>query len=289
MFEQLHRVAERMKQYQAMKLLRDDPTISFACKMYNIFAMVCLVDPHVFNRLFEGLRVLPWRCDDDTYTDVQKNSFKSGPQFAYNQDVMNAHFDFWYRMVFHNPSIVFKYSDDYGIGAYVKFPGVLYTYTNDFHGFVEFVSEEMFLHLKNNMHHWSLFCYRDDELEMHYCVIYGTVALINHDMMNTGKLHILNGEFDAAEDTFQLDYYWDMKDHDRGNNIVCIDDTVLTLQVIRLELYKNETIPVNEMAVREELYTRVNIADIGYYGCRIKRYLAEEQIFIDYGRNFSVV
>ena len=30
-------------------------------------------------------------------------------------------------------------------------------------------------------------------------------------------------------------------------------------------------------------------ADIGYYGCRIKRYLAEEQIFIDYGRNFLVV
>jgi hypothetical protein len=91
---------------------------------------------------------------------------------------------------------------------YVKVPGVLYSYTHDLYGFLEFVSEDVFRHLKEDLGHWSLFSYRDKELELHYCVLFGTVALINHDRMATGKLQVLNGEFDAEESIFQLDYYW---------------------------------------------------------------------------------
>jgi hypothetical protein len=121
---------------------------------------------------------------------------------------MNAHFNFWYQQVFHNRTLDFQYFETSGIGAYAKVPGVLYSYTHDLYGFLEFVSEDVFRHLKEVLGHWSLFCYRDKELEWHYCVLFGTVALINHDTMSTGKLQVLNGEFDAEESIFQLDYYW---------------------------------------------------------------------------------
>lgn len=35
--------------------------------------------------------------------------------------------------------------------------------------------------MKDTMKHWSLFKYRVDDLEWHNCIIYGTLALLNHD------------------------------------------------------------------------------------------------------------
>ena len=91
---------------------------------------------------------------------------------------MNAHFDFWFDQVFHNPFIDFKYC---GIGAYVKIRGPLYSFTDNLFDFVEYISEEVFTHLKDTLKHWSLFKYRDDDLEWRYCIIYGTFSLLNHD------------------------------------------------------------------------------------------------------------
>ena len=180
---------------------------------------------------------------------------------------MNAHFNFWYQQVFHNRTIDFQYFEDTGTGAYVKVPGVLYSYTHDLYGFLEFVSEDVFRHLKEDV--YRLFSYSDKELEWHYCVLFGTVALINHDTMATGKLQVLNGEFDAEESIFQLDYYWSAgRTVDQGN-LISIDVEVLILKVIRHELYITEAIPDEVMAVRDDLYTRLNIQDINYYGCRI--------------------
>ena len=268
--------------------LRDDESMSFACRMYSIFSLIILGNPRTFNRLRDGEHVLPWYCDDDSYPEWVKNSFKWRPTYKENQDAMNAHFNFWYLEIFKNPIIDFQYFDDSGIGAYAKIPGVLPSYTNDLYGFLEFVPIDVFQHLKE-LNHWSLFSYRDKDLQMHFCVIYGTVALINHDKYSTGKLQVLNGEFDAEESTFQLDYYWTAgRTIDQGN-LIAIDIDVLMLQVKRLELYLTDAIPEDEMAVRDDLYTRVNIQDINYYGCRITRYAVGDQLLIDYGSNFSMV
>jgi hypothetical protein len=134
------------------------------------------------------------------------------------------------------------------------------------------VSEDVFRHLKEDLSHWSLFSYRDKELEWHYCVLFGTVALINHDTIATGKLQILNGEFDSEDSIFQLDYYWSTGRTIDQSNLIAIDVDVLILKVIRHELYITEAIPDEVMAVRDDLYTRLNLRDINYYGCRITRY-----------------
>jgi len=75
-------------------------------------------------------------------------------------------------------------------------------------GFVEYVTEEVFNHLKEDLKHWSLFKYRDDDLEWHYCIIYGTVSLLNHDTFSTAKFQMLNGEFEAKETTLRVGYYY---------------------------------------------------------------------------------
>jgi hypothetical protein len=274
-------------QSAANMYLRDDPSMSFACRVYSIFALYVLGNPRVFNMLRDGLTVLPWYCTDNTYSDWVKSRFQWRPTYGESQDTMNAHFNFWYQQVFHNRTLDFQYFETSGIGAYAKVPGVLYSYTHDLYGFLEFVSEDVFRHLKEDLGHWSLFCYRDKELEWHYCVLFGTVALINHDTMATGKLQVLNGEFDAEESIFQFDYYWSAgRTVDQGN-LIAIDVDVLILKVIRHELYITEAIPDEVMAVRDDLYTRVNVQDINYYGCRLRRYEVGDQLYINYGSNFS--
>jgi hypothetical protein len=58
--------------------------------------------------------------------------------------------------------------------------------------------------------------------------------------MATGKLQVLNGEFDAEESILQLDYYWSAgRTIDQGN-LIAIDVYVLVQKVIRHELYITE-------------------------------------------------
>ena len=140
----LQYMMQRSDQWHALKYIRDDLTMSFACRMYSIFAMTCLINSTLFNRFKEGLLVKPWYCEDDTYPDFVKAAFKWGVQHQYNQDYMNAHFDFWFDQVFKNPFIDFKFSEDFGIGAYAKIRGPLYTYDDHLFGFVEYLSEEVF-------------------------------------------------------------------------------------------------------------------------------------------------
>ena len=101
-FLRLERMMHRSDQWHALKYLRDDITMSFACRMYIIFAMTCLINTELFTRFKEGLKVKPWYCEDDTYPDFVKASFKWGIQHQYNQEYMNAHFDFWFDQVFNN-------------------------------------------------------------------------------------------------------------------------------------------------------------------------------------------
>jgi len=44
-------------QSAANMYLRDDPSMSFACRMYSIFALYVLGNPRVFNMLRDGLAV----------------------------------------------------------------------------------------------------------------------------------------------------------------------------------------------------------------------------------------
>jgi len=200
---------------------------------------------------------------------------------------MNAHFDFWFDQFFHNPFIDFKYCEDFGIGAYAKIRGPLYSFTDHLFGFVEYVTEEVFNHLKEDLKHWSLFKYRDDDLEWHYCIIYGTVSLLNHDSFATANFQMLNGEYEAKETTLRVGYYYDLKDIHLGENIICIDNDTLIIAVERLELYLNQAIPEEEFSMNDSLYACVNLMDKNYYGYRIRKYEVNDQLFIDYGTNYA--
>ena len=249
----LEYMMQRSDQWHALKYIRDDLTMSFACRMYSIFAMTCLINTNLFLRFKEGLLVKPWYCEDDTYPDFVKASFKWGVQHQYNQDYMNAHFDFWFDQVFRNPFIDFKYCEDFGIGAYAKIRGPLYSFTDHLFGFVEYISEEVFNHLKDTLKHWSLFKYCDDDLEWHYCIIYGTLSLVNHADLATANFQMLNGDFEAKETTLRVRYYYGLEDIHSGENIICIDNDTLVLQVERLELYLNEAIPAEEFLMNDNL------------------------------------
>jgi hypothetical protein len=50
-FRRLEYMMQRSDQWHALKYLRDDITMSFACRMYSIFAMTCLINTELFTRL----------------------------------------------------------------------------------------------------------------------------------------------------------------------------------------------------------------------------------------------
>ncbi len=53
----LQYMMQRSDQWHALKYICDDLTMSFACRMYSIFAMTCLINSTLFNRFKEGLVV----------------------------------------------------------------------------------------------------------------------------------------------------------------------------------------------------------------------------------------
>jgi hypothetical protein len=167
---------------------------------------------------------------------------------------MNAHFDFWFDQVFKNSLIDFKYCEGFGIGAYAKIRGPLYSLTDSLFGFVEYVTVGVFNLLKDTMKHWSMFQYRDDDLVWHYCIIYGTVALLNHDDFATAVFQMLNSEFEAKETTLRVNYYYDPMDLHLGKNIISIDYDTLIMKVDRWELYLNQAIPEEEFVMNDTLY-----------------------------------
>jgi hypothetical protein len=192
---------------------------------------------------------------------------------------MNAHFDFWFDQVFNNSNIDFKFCEDFGIGAYAKIRGPLYSFTDNLYGFVEYVTVDVFHHLKEELHHWSLFKYRDADLEWHYCIIYGTLSLLNHHDFATASFQMLNDEFEAKETTFRVGFDRHLKDIHLGDTLI--------MKVDRLELYLNEAIPEEEFLRNETLYACVNLMDKNYWGYRIRKYEVNDQLFIDYGRNYG--
>jgi hypothetical protein len=62
---------------------------------------------------------------------------------------MNAHFDFWFDQIFYNDRLMFRYSNDSGIGVYARMYGHLYSFTNNLLDIVEFISKKTYdvLHL----------------------------------------------------------------------------------------------------------------------------------------------
>jgi len=65
-------------------------TRSFACRMYCtycIFARVSLLNDRLFDRLKEGLDVLPWWCVDNSYPDFVKEAFKWNASYGHDHTV----------------------------------------------------------------------------------------------------------------------------------------------------------------------------------------------------------
>ena len=51
----LEYMMQRSDQWHALKYIRDDLSMSFACRMYSIFAMTCPINSNLFNRFKEDL------------------------------------------------------------------------------------------------------------------------------------------------------------------------------------------------------------------------------------------
>ena len=75
--------------------LRDDESMSFACRMYSIFAWNILGNPRLLigwetvSTSFFGIAMMTLILSGGEF-------FKWRPTYLENQDVMNAHFNFWY-------------------------------------------------------------------------------------------------------------------------------------------------------------------------------------------------
>ena len=90
---------------------------------------------------------------------------------------------------------------------------------------------EVFNHLKDELHHWSLFNYRDDDLEWHYFIICGTLSLLNHHEFVTAVFQMINGDFEAKETTLRVGFDRNLKDIHLGENILCIGNDTLIMKV----------------------------------------------------------
>ena len=148
-----------IRQMIATRHVINDMTLSFPCRMFALFSLQVLLNGTMFERLRNAF-VLPWRCDDETYSNDIKDGFKWKASYGEDEETMNAHFDFWYRQIFLNPMVEFRYTDVYGVAGFAKIVGPLYSFTHQLHGFLEYVDEATF-HRLQELRHWSLFSYYD--------------------------------------------------------------------------------------------------------------------------------
>ena len=191
-----------IRQMIATRHVINDMTLSFPCRMFALFSLQVLLNGTMFERLRNAF-VLPWRCDDETYSIDIKDGFKWKASYGEDEETMNAHFDFWYRQIFLNPMVEFRYTDVYGVAGFAKIVGPLYSFTHQLHGFLEYVDEATF-HRLQELRHWSLFSYYDSDVVKHYCILWGTTCLLNHNDWAAGRLNVLNNELDAMESGFKL-------------------------------------------------------------------------------------
>lgn len=174
----------------ATRHVLNDLTLSFPCRMFALFSLHVLLNSTMFDRL-KNARVLPWRCEDNSYSKDVIDDFKWKQSYGEDEESMKAHFDFWYRQVFLNPMVEFRYTSAYGVAGFAKIVGPLYSFTHQLHGFLEYVDEDTFNRLKE-LRYWSLFAYHDSQIVKHYCILWGTVSLLNHDDFATGRFSVLN-------------------------------------------------------------------------------------------------
>jgi hypothetical protein len=260
-----------IRQMIAARHVLNDMTISFPCRMFSLFSVHVLLNGTMFDRL-KNARVLPWRCDDNSYSNDVKNNFKWKLSYGEDEDTMKAHFDFWYRQIFKNPMVEFRYTDRYGVAGFAKIFGPLYSFTHQIHGFIEYIDEEAFIRLQE-LHYWSLFAYSDSHFVKHYCILWGTMSLLNHDNFAAGTFNVLNTEQDDMESGFKLSYNYDEVVIDHGNFTSILD--VLSLQVERVD----DAFLAGEMEDHDDLYARINLQDRNYYGLRLHHFAVGDQIF----------
>jgi len=216
-----------IRQMIAARHVLNDLTLSFPCRMFALFSINVLLNGIAFDRLKTAC-VLPWRCNDNTYSNDVKDNFMWKLSYGEDEETMKAHFDFWYRQIFNNPLVEFRYTAVYGVAGFAKIVGPLYSFTHQLHGFLEYVDEAAFIRLQE-LHYWSLFAYRDSLLVKHYCILWGTMSLLNHDYWATGRFNVLNNELDDMESGFKLSYNYDEVVIDHGNCTSILDE--LSLQV----------------------------------------------------------
>ena len=98
---------------------------------------------------------------------------------------------------------------------------------------------------------------------------------------------MIKADFEAKETTLRLRYYYGLDDIRAGENIICIDSDTLVMQVERLELYLDESIPEDEFEMNDTLYACVNVIDKNYYAQQFIDYEVNDQLFVDYGSNYA--
>jgi len=269
-------------QYDVLYRLSNNSRISFHCRMCCIFARNVMMNFIVYSALFGGDLILPWRCNDDHYPVEIINIFKWKSSYGRSADEMCAHLDFWYGQIFHNEALLFKHTDNMGIGTFAKAGGFMDYFNNHIYGFIEFVTPDEFYQLHDEDHHWSLFIYIDDYLERQHCILYGTIAYINHNDASTSTFHMLDSAVGAVEGIIMSTLSYEERTYYTGMNEVSVLD-VSILHCDRLNardnIHLDRLLTVPDNIIRTDIRERNNVAvyhDLG------------DEIFINYGRTYSL-
>jgi hypothetical protein len=223
--------------------------------------------------LKDGDKILPWRAEGDHYSEEIINSFAWRYEYGFSALVMNAHLDWWYGQIFCNELIEFKYTHDMGIGAFARVPGTLDSLCEGLFGCLEFITEMQYLNLRDTEMHWSLFTYGTGH-NLRYCIVYGTMALLNNDSRGFNMLNVPLVLCGMIETSLSVE----MK------IVATAPDTMMMINALKLTCSKFE-------GIYDVLQDMNNIIRIDLREARAvhRLYQPDEQIFINYGDTYSTI
>ena len=229
-----------LDQVLAASAVIDNDSMSFPCRMWHIFAREILLNRDVFKSFSAEINlgrivIRPWYDEDDIHSLSMREAFEWRIWYSEDQDRMNAHFDFWFDQIFYNDRLMFRYSNDSGIGVYARMYGHLYSFTNNLFGFVEFISKETYDVLHLDYSHWSLLSYVDENCVRTYCILYGTVILLNHHNQSGVKFEVFLDVDEAKDKAFRLSYICCEKTIDHGNAVSIVSTPSLQVERVRVD------------------------------------------------------
>ena len=232
-------VKHALDQVAAASAVIDNDILSFPCRMWHIFARETLLNRDVVKSIKAEIDIghsviRPWYDEDNIHTLSIREAFQWRIWYSEDQDRMNAHFDFWFDQIFCNERLMFRYYNDSGIGVYTRMYSHLYSFTNHLFGFIEFISKDTFEELHLEYTHWTLLTYVDENCVRIYCILYGTMTLLNHHNQSGIKFQVFLDAEDVKDKAFILSYVSSEKTIDHGNALSLYPHLLYRLRALML-------------------------------------------------------